>query len=68
MWMIEKIGKVIDIIKKNGNRKYIQNSYMRQHLVKEMSDVLTYYRMRSFAMEDNLRGIKEILYIKIVAS
>ncbi len=43
LWMIGEIGEVIDIIKKNGDEKSLDDKELRQHLVEEMSDVLMYY-------------------------
>ena len=43
LWMIGEIGEVIDIIKKNGHTKVLDDRELRQHLVEEMADVLMYY-------------------------
>lgn len=43
LWMIGKIGEVIDIIKKNGDKKATEDTEIRQALVEEMADVLMYY-------------------------
>ena len=43
LWMIGEIGEVIDIIKKNGSRKAVEDVDLRAHLVEEMADVLMYY-------------------------
>lgn len=43
LWMVGEIGEVIDIIKKNGDVKAIEDSDLREHLVEEMADVLMYY-------------------------
>jgi NTP pyrophosphatase (non-canonical NTP hydrolase) len=43
LWMIGEIGEVIDIVKKNGDRKTCENSEIRSHLIEEMADVLMYY-------------------------
>ena len=43
LWMIGEIGEVIDIIKKNGDIKAVENEELRRHLVEEMADVLMYY-------------------------
>ena len=43
LWMIGEIGEVIDIIKKNGDEKYLKDKELRKHLVEEMADVLMYY-------------------------
>ena len=43
LWMIGEIGEVIDIIKKNGAEKVMEDMDIRGHLVEEMADVLMYY-------------------------
>ena len=43
LWMIGEVGEVIDIIKKNGDKKAVEDAAVRQHLVEEMADVLMYY-------------------------
>lgn len=43
LWMIGEIGEVIDVIKKNGDIKSLEDSSLRKHLVEEMADVLMYY-------------------------
>ena len=43
LWMLGEVGEVIDIIKKNGDQKAVENPEVRQHLVEEMADVLMYY-------------------------
>ena len=43
LWMIGEIGEVIDIIKKNGDQKSVEDTQLRQHLIEEMADVLMYY-------------------------
>ena len=43
LWMLGEVGEVIDIIKKNGDQKAVEDAAVRQHLVEEMADVLMYY-------------------------
>ena len=43
LWMFGEVGEVIDIIKKNGDQKSVEDVDLRQHLVEEMADVLMYY-------------------------
>lgn len=43
LWMLGEVGEVIDIIKKNGDQKAVEDASLRQHLVEEMADVLMYY-------------------------
>ncbi len=43
LWMLGEVGEVIDIIKKNGDQKAVEDAEVRQHLVEEMADVLMYY-------------------------
>lgn len=43
LWMIGEVGEVIDIVKKNGDRKIIEDVNIRKELVEEMADVLMYF-------------------------
>ena len=43
LWMIGEVGEVIDIIKKNGDTRAINDRDLRNHLIEEMADVLMYY-------------------------
>ena len=43
LWMIGEIGEVIDIIKKNGDAKAVEDVALHKHLIEEMADVLMYY-------------------------
>lgn len=43
LWMLGEVGEVIDIIKKNGDQKAVEDTALRQHLAEEMADVLMYY-------------------------
>ena len=43
LWMVGEIGEAIDIIKKNGDRKALEDAALRQNLVEELADVLMYY-------------------------
>ena len=43
LWMIGEIGEVIDIIKKNGETKTLEDKELRHHLIEELADVLMYY-------------------------
>lgn len=43
LWMIGEVGEVIDIVKKNGDVKAIEDKALRERLVEEMADVLMYY-------------------------
>ena len=43
LWMVGEIGEVIDIVKKNGDRKVTEDDKVRKELVEEMADILMYY-------------------------
>ena len=43
MWMVGEIREIMDIIKKNGDEKSLEDPALRAHLVEEMADVLMYY-------------------------
>ncbi len=43
LWMIGKIGEVIDIVKQNGGTKASTEPDLRKDLVEELADVLMYF-------------------------
>lgn len=43
LWMLGEIGEVIDIVKKNGGQRAVEERYIRKELVEELADVLMYY-------------------------
>lgn len=43
LWMIGEIGEVIDLIKKNGDTKAVDDIAVRKELVEELADVLMYF-------------------------
>mgnify|MGYP002547613038 CR=1 FL=1 len=43
LWLLGEVGEVIDIIKKSGDQKAVEDLDLRQHLIEEMADVLMYY-------------------------
>ncbi len=43
LWMIEEIGESIAIIKKQGDKKIMEDTEVRIHFLEEMSDVMMYY-------------------------
>ena len=43
LWMIGEAGEVIDIIKKQGHDRIMEDPEVRARLVEEMADVLMYF-------------------------
>ena len=43
LWMLGEVGEVIDIVKKNGDRKVTEDAVIRADLAEELADVLMYY-------------------------
>ncbi len=43
LWMIGEIGEVIDVIKKNGDVRSLEDTDLRNHLIEELADVLMYF-------------------------
>lgn len=43
LWMIGETGEVIDIIKKRGHDRIMDDPDIRRHFVEELADVLMYY-------------------------
>ena len=43
LWIIAEMGEVIDIVKKQGEAKIMEDSALRKDFVEELADVLMYY-------------------------
>lgn len=43
LWMLGEIGEVIDVVKKDGMQRVVEDMQVRTHFVEEMADVLMYY-------------------------
>lgn len=64
LWMLGEIGEVIDIIKKNGDSKVVEDSDIRKHLIEEMADVLMYYNDVLLCYRISDEELKEAYTIK----
>lgn len=64
LWMIGEIGEVIDIVKKNGDVKTVEEADLRKHLVEEMADVLMYYHDVLLCYGISEKELKEIYIAK----
>ena len=60
LWMIGEIGEVIDIVKKNGAEKAVQDKSLRADLIEEMADVLMYYNDVLLCFEISPEELKEV--------
>lgn len=43
LWMLGELGEVIDIMKKDGVEKIMEDEKVRAHFVEELCDVLMYF-------------------------
>lgn len=43
LWLMAELGEVIDIVKKQGVDRIMQDAQIRHDFVEEMADVLMYY-------------------------
>lgn len=43
LWMLGEIGEVIDVVKKDGVQRVVEDTQVRTHFVEEMADVLMFY-------------------------
>lgn len=43
LWLVAELGEVADIIKKEGERKIVEEKSVRTHFVEELCDVLMYF-------------------------
>ena len=59
LWLLGEVGEVIDIVKKNGDQKAVEDAAVRQHLVEEMADVLMYFNDVLLCYGINEQELKE---------
>lgn len=43
LWMMAEMGEVADIIKKQGDRRIMEDAAVRAHFVEELCDTLMYF-------------------------
>ncbi len=43
LWLMIELGEAADIIKKDGNRRIMEDSATREHFTEELCDVLMYF-------------------------
>ena len=60
LWMIAEIGEVIDIVKKQGEEKIMEDSALRKEFVEELADVLTYYNDIMLCFDISTDELKQI--------
>lgn len=43
LWLLIEAGEIADVIKKDGDKKIMGDTLVRQHFMEEMCDVLMYF-------------------------
>lgn len=43
LWMMGEVGEVIDVLKKNGEDKIMEDPEVRRHFIEELCDVMMYF-------------------------
>lgn len=43
LWMMIEAGEIADILKKEGNKKVMEDTEVRKHFIEEMCDTLMYF-------------------------
>ena len=60
LWLMIELGEVADIIKKDGNKKILDNADVRKHFIEEMCDVLMYFNDVMLCYDISVEELKEI--------
>jgi NTP pyrophosphatase (non-canonical NTP hydrolase) len=60
LWLMIELGEVADIIKKDGNKKIIEDADVRKHFIEELCDVLMYYNDVMLCYNISVEELKEI--------
>ncbi len=43
LWLVGELGEVVDVVKKEGDQKIMEDKGVRTHFVEEMVDVMMYF-------------------------
>ncbi len=43
LWLVGELGEVVDVVKKEGDQKIMEDKDVRTHFVEEMVDVMMYF-------------------------
>lgn len=60
LWLMIELGEVADIIKKDGNKKIIEDTDVRIHFIEEMCDVLMYFNDVMLCYDVSVEELKDI--------
>lgn len=60
LWLMAELGEVIDIIKKQGNLKIMEEEKVRTHFIEEMADVLMYFNDVMLCYDISVEELKKV--------
>ncbi|MDE6606134.1 MAG: nucleotide pyrophosphohydrolase [Lachnospiraceae bacterium] len=60
LWLMTELGEVIDIIKKQGDQKIMEEEEVRTHFIEEMADVLMYFNDVMLCYDISVEELKKI--------
>lgn len=60
LWLMAELGEVIDIIKKQGNQKIMEEEKVRTHFIEEMADVLMYFNDVMLCYDISVEELKKV--------
>lgn len=60
LWLMIELGEAADIIKKEGDKKILEDESIRRHFIEEMADVLMYYNDVMLCYNISIDELKEI--------
>ena len=60
LWLMIELGEVADIIKKEGDRKIVEEKKTRRHFIEEMADVLMYFNDVMLCYDISVEELKKI--------
>ena len=60
LWLMIELGEAADIIKKEVDKKIVENESVRRHFIEEMADVMMYYNDVMLCYNISIDEFKEI--------
>ena len=64
LWLVAKLGEVIDIVKKDGDEKITADPAVRTHFIEELCDVMMYFNDVMLCYDISPEELKEIYLAK----
>lgn len=60
LWLMSELGEVADVMKKEGDRKIMEDQDVRAHFIEEMADVMMYFNDVMLCYDISVEEMRQI--------